>query len=124
MTFSSLASPTRPANTVRFERYHCFDFEEFKWAEWIKARFEYWTDTAEDGRKNPKNAAFQRYFAEQSPGRQVIIITTTMIEPFTYLLHSHYYILIECTLYSHCIPIKFLLYYRRRCSTTSWSRSR
>ena len=29
-------------NQMRFERYHCFDFEEIRWKQWINERLCYW----------------------------------------------------------------------------------
>jgi hypothetical protein len=75
---------------MRFEQYHCFDFEEVDWKSWIKARFEHWvgctlsahgTEELPDRKKDPKNKAFQAYFKKQTVGAQHALFDF-VVEPF------------------------------------------
>lgn len=77
---------------MRFERFHCFDFEEIDWKQWIQKRFEYWVGEKFDddgkemlplpaGEKDESNTAFQSYFADQSAGAKNALFDY-IVEPF------------------------------------------
>ena len=74
---------------MRFDRFHCFDFEQIAWMKWFSERFFFWVGMrrSEEGGwvpcepRDERNGPFQALFAAQSAGAQDALYDL-MAEPF------------------------------------------